>query len=445
MRTLRNIFLCAVAGFGLFTTIGPSGCGPRQETAITQVDDHQQGGQQNGQQSGQQQQAQPPVEQQAPYVSPRAGAPQSSRALTPGEVALVRGIFGDKIDLDGVRLHMFTRAQRDLISDVAPGATKDIEFYGRNNSADYSKDDALHFGSFMHEMTFLLQNQRAGHWQAGDVDGYNYPLSSQWSFGDYGPQQQRAIIQDYALRFLHPGRQSQVLPNTYGSDRMDTDPFLIALVENAFPAAKQARLAFQHIENRPLTEGEAAILQGIFGDQIDTRIMTQHMHPETYGDAAGTASSGRDANYWGPRYASRDYSGDSTPAQFGVFIHENTHLWQFQTQWRYSPQRPDVYRYPLETKWKFTDYTHEQQAAIVEDYALYFLHPSHQMRWFPESYSRSDMREKIPLLRDLVENQFPGAKRLREAYEREHAPQSRTPVTAITPQARPGGLAMGAG
>lgn len=421
-RALKKIFLCAVMAIGLFV---PGRMAYRHylkpdDTAITEV-------------------MQPPVrpelpqqvvEAQQPYVSQRAGVPDSSRGLTAGEVQLVRSIFGNSIDLSGMRLHMFSREQGNWVSDVGPGQTKNIEFYGRSNlSADFSRASGRQFGSFVHEMSYILQNQRGANWRAGNVEGYAYPLGSQWRFTDYGPAQQRAIVQDYALRFLHPDRTSQYLPRTYGDDRADTDPHLIRIVEDHFPAAKAARLAFQNIETRALTPGELALIQGIFGEQADARIMTQHFHPQDYSDIAGTATSTRDANYWGPRYYSRDFSKEQDATRFGVFVHENTHLWQFQTNFRFSRERAGVYKYPVDpAKWSFNDYTDEQQAAMMEDYATQYLHPSHTMRWLPQVYSGAELREKTEQMRQIVETRWPGARRVREQYEARQA-ESRRPVT----------------
>jgi hypothetical protein len=390
----------------------------------------------------------PPIQPrqiEAPYVSQRAGVPASSRGLTAGEAKLARDIFGDKIDLNGMRLHMFSKEQADLRSDVGSGQTKNIEFYGKRSiSEDFSKASAKQFGSFVHEMTYILQNQQGGKLRASDVEGYAYPLGSQWRFTDYGPQQQRAIVQDYALRFLHPDRQSLTLPRTYGDDRMDTDPFLIRLVENQFPAAKAARIAFQNIEKRALTEGERALIKGIFGDQIDDRILTQHFHPEDYGDVAGTADSKRDAHYWGPRYYSKDFSKEKDATRFGVFVHENTHLWQFQTNFRDS-RRESVYKYPVDpAKWSFNNYSDEQQAAMMEDYATYYLHPSKTMRWLPQVYGGRELQEKTDQMRRVVEARWPGARRVREEYEAKQA-ASKKPVTIAQQQLRPAGLAPAMG
>ena len=422
-RRLRNIFLLAVVGVSTIVPLQTlrTNFFRRHETDVTDV-------------LPQDQMAQSDYMEAEEYVSPRAGKPMSSRGLTSGEVTLIRGLFGDKIDLNGVRLHTFAREDRNYSSDVMPGETKNVEFYGRRHSSDdFSRADADRFGGFVHEMTFLLQNQQSENWRAGTVEGYDYPLKSIFKFSDYGQAQQRAIVQDYALRFLHPDRQSHYLPHQYGDDRMDTDPHLIRLVEDHFRGAKEMRIAFQHIESRQLTPGEVELLVGIFGNQINPDIMIQHMHPQAYSDIAGTATSGRNANYWGPRYTSDDFSQERSAAKFGTFIHENTHLWQGQTNWRFSPRRPEVYRYPLEEgRWKFTDYTHEQQAAMVEDYALYYLHSSRDMRWMPETYNRQERQEKVQILRDIIETQFPGARALRRSIETRRARGEPVPVAMNT-------------
>ncbi|MDE1152672.1 MAG: hypothetical protein PW788_09060 [Micavibrio sp.] len=352
----------------------------------------------------------------APYVSKRGDAEVSSRALTAGEALLAKNLFGDMLDAGKVRVHFYADSDRNYASDVKPSDKNNIEVYGGDNfSDDYSRDaNITRFGGLVYELTHLMQNQRGNHWQHGDVEGEEYPLDSRYIFQNYGFAQQRAIMEDYARRFLHEDRKTRYLPSQYGSDRSDTDPFLKALVEDAFPGAKNARINFSNIVTRDMTAGEAAIISGIFGREIDTSKVKVRNHPEEYSDVAGTVSDGGGADFWGKSQGAADYS-KSDAWHLSIFVHEMTHVWQNQTNWSNTVMEAQVYRYPLEVKYKFNDFSIEQQAAMMEDYTSVYLRKA-EPRWLEDVYG-SDYRTKLPLLIKTVEDRFPGAKALRESYD----------------------------
>ncbi|TAL28335.1 MAG: hypothetical protein EPN97_14825 [Alphaproteobacteria bacterium] len=358
-------------------------------------------------------------------------AQHTTRELTAGEAAIVKDLFGGMLKTDCVRMNFFNN-KKNGTANVAAGEKYQAEFYGKDGaSADFSQEkDARKFGLFIRHMTYLWQNQTEGKLTFGEVNEMLYPLEPQYVFASYSRLQQAAIMEDYALRFLHHTRKSRWLVQVSGGDKSNTDPRLQALVEGTFASAKTLRAAFANIESRDLTTGEEALLRAIFGTALNTTGLKQSFHPESYKDIVGSASSGAAAEYWGPSQKSADFSKERDADRFGTFIHENLHVWQFQTRWRYSPRFEEdeiedpkdpekAYRYPLDAKFKFTDYGVEQQAAIIEDYARYYLHPGKTLWYLPKVYGwGAPLQARLPLLQKVVENQFPSAKAARESFER---------------------------
>lgn len=371
----------------------------------------------------------------APYAYSGQVAPYQSRHLTAGEEKLVKSLFGADADTGSIRLHFFKDARKGQVSDVINGNKSDIEIYGLKNAADdYSVASASNFGTFVYEMTRLWQNRTGNAYTLGNPSYSGYPLSSEYVFQSYGQIQQAQIMEDYALRFLHPDRQSYWLPSEYGDDKSDTDPFLQDLVEGQFPSATEARLAFAHVEVRGLTTGEAALLRGIFGSQLDTAGIRLNLHPQDYSDIVGSVEADAVADFWGPANHSKDYSREKDGEKFGTFIHELTHNWQRQTNWKFTldieDKDKDKYSYPLNAKYRFTEYTTEQQAAIIEDYARRFLHPSHSHTYLNKTYKNPNAYDN--LLIKVVEDQFPDARQLREQYKRDES----APRVSVAPSPR---------
>lgn len=373
---------------------------------------------------------------EAPYAYSGEVAPYHSRHLTAGERETVAKIFGDQLNADSIRVHFFKDERPGLRSGALDENTKDIEFYGEKNaSADFSRDKGGNFGSFVYELTRLWQNETNGKYTLGEKTALNYKLDDDTAFVDYGATQQAKMMEDYARRFLHPDRKSFWREGQ--PDNSETDPQLEATVEEQFPAATAAREAFANVEVRMLTEGEARILKGIFGETINIDSIRANMHPQGYDDIVGSVDSGKvAADFWGPENSSKDFSTEKNAYKFGTFIHELTHVWQNQNNRAYTNDTPptakDKYAYALSSKSSFRDYRVEQQAAIIEDYARRFLHPSKSFTYLDEAYK--DAESMSGLLKKVVETEFPGAKKLREEFELQNAPKaSPVPVAAYKP------------
>ncbi len=130
-------------------------------------------------------------------------------------------------------------------------------------------------------------------------------------------------------------------------------------------------------EFRRLTPGEIAMARSVFGDCID------YVMPKIYDANYDTTRQQKDGeiitpdgNMYVPKTNSayRDDYSEGTPANKSQFIHEMTHILQFQHdvtveldafwEWAFGPG----YDYRLKPGKRFEDYGIEQQAAIVEDH-----------------------------------------------------------------------------
>jgi len=129
---------------------------------------------------------------------------------------------------------------------------------------------------------------------------------------------------------------------------------------------------------RPLTAGEIALARGVFGASIDYSTVTitpdkfLGFHPE------GTAMA-PDGNLYMHGCYKDDYAAESTYGQ-ALFIHEMTHVWQFQNKilqpvaeavklnLKLKFDYAAAYPYTLDAKKDLLDYNMEQQASIVQDY-----------------------------------------------------------------------------
>ncbi|MBI1214182.1 MAG: Rhs element Vgr protein [Alphaproteobacteria bacterium] len=129
---------------------------------------------------------------------------------------------------------------------------------------------------------------------------------------------------------------------------------------------------------RPLTDGEIALAKTVFGDAIDYSTVEVKdskfvgFHPE------GTAMAPDGTLYMYGCYHD-DYS-QLDPEGQSLFIHEMTHVWQFQNKvlypiveavklnFRHNFNYSASYGYALDEKKDLLDYNMEQQASIVQDY-----------------------------------------------------------------------------
>jgi hypothetical protein len=352
----------------------------------------------------------------AAYVSQVAGVAKHSRQLTAGEAALAKSIFGRELDVSSIRLHFFSGA-RDVKAASADAAN--IEIYGMDNAkGDYSAADARSYGMFVNELARLWQNNGGDNLRAGQATETTYKLVQELDFINYSPAQQRAMVEDYALRFFHPAHATYWARQTHkNADTNETDNVLRSMVENRFFAAKESHLALRKTYGRQMTADEAALARAFFGKELRTDIVTLYQYPYEQKGALASVDNGYGANFWGVPQQAADYT-KTDGERFGTFMHEMTHVWQEQTLQKHTPnQTLRQYNYWLDAKSTYTDFSVEQQAAMVQDYVLYYLHPSKAMKYLPETYNKQDIPAKAEMLKKVVEAQFPGAKSLREAVK----------------------------
>lgn len=165
------------------------------------------------------------------------------RPVHANEAALAKSIFGDKLDTKRITQLFSTYYRNDgTIADATAG--KLIRYFGKDYvSDDYSKEEPENFGNFVHEMTHIWQRQASS---ARHCRRYYYRLAPDLSFRDYCVEQQAALVEDYARRFLHPEQgASKWYAGWYGQDTQESDALLQKIVEDHFPQVRKTRLALE--------------------------------------------------------------------------------------------------------------------------------------------------------------------------------------------------------
>lgn len=121
------------------------------------------------------------------------------RALTAGEIALARGIFGDSVDYARVtirRRKWFPFQPRHIA--MAPRGHIHFHPAGPLYCEDFSQMPLARQGLFIHEMTHVWQAQTRGMWYLVTMRHpfcrYDYCLKPGWPLQRYGIEQQAEIV-----------------------------------------------------------------------------------------------------------------------------------------------------------------------------------------------------------------------------------------------------------
>lgn len=121
---------------------------------------------------------------------------------------------------------------------------------------------------------------------------------------------------------------------------------------------------------RPLTQGEVALVRSVFGDAVDCRNVTIRRRKFFPLQPRQVTMAPRGHLHFHPRGDS--YCDDFAQGSLGAmahFIHEMTHVWQTQTlgPWYLLLHRHPWcrYHYTLKPGWPLARYGIEQQAEIV--------------------------------------------------------------------------------
>ncbi|MEP6868394.1 MAG: vgr related protein [Novosphingobium sp.] len=135
----------------------------------------------------------------------------AERALTPGETALVRAMFGSAIDTAPVRIKRrkwFPLQPRQTV--MAPCGHLHFHPAGESYCDDFSAAPLSLQALFIHEMTHVWQAQTRGRWylplHRHPFCRYTYTLKPGWPLERYGIEQQAEIVRHAFLlrQGIHP-------------------------------------------------------------------------------------------------------------------------------------------------------------------------------------------------------------------------------------------------
>jgi hypothetical protein len=176
----------------------------------------------------------------------------------------------------------------------------------------------------------------------------------------------------------------------------------------------------------PLTKGEAALLKSIFGEQeIQTGDVRKYFADKKHPYAIAAAMSAKKIKFYGKETHAADYSQTNDVTRYWTFVHEMTHVWQYQHPLRdfnrsvHNPTRQ--YDYKLSPDMQFKNFGVEQQASIIADYAQQFLYqgpkPANDNMYGPLNENPYLWPQSLDMLKKTVEDRFPAARNTRLALE----------------------------
>lgn len=179
-------------------------------------------------------------------------------AAIPNEAEFVKAFFGSNLTTDDLRMHFYegapvsehggvTAADVENTTDGRSPVSQVMNLYSYQDaytSQDYTQEVHEKFCVWMHEWTHVWQGQGLDRYTLGVYGGYDYVLSPQKKFIDYGPEQQASIVMDYCGRFLHLDARWRN-PVGGGLEKETADALLKDVIETQFPGAKILRLKME--------------------------------------------------------------------------------------------------------------------------------------------------------------------------------------------------------
>jgi hypothetical protein len=139
----------------------------------------------------------------------------TDRALTAGEIALARSVFGDAIDYAPVRIRArkwaFFQPRQIVMAPMGhlhfhPDGGLYCDDFSCPPASGVGDDDGDRLrtqGLFLHEMTHVWQAQKRGRWylvlMRHPFATYSYSLKPGWPLARYGLEQQAEIVRHYWL------------------------------------------------------------------------------------------------------------------------------------------------------------------------------------------------------------------------------------------------------
>ncbi len=150
---------------------------------------------------------------------------------------------------------------------------------------------------------------------------------------------------------------------------------------------------------RSLTIGEIAMAGTLFKDAIDyTRVKVHHGPWWLFSYFQNTAVTPNGEMYY-PRKTGLyrdDFSDTADPRDKALFMHEMTHVWQYQLGYdvkvaglKVTRKGAKAYKYLLADDRKFSDYNMEQQGEIVSDYYMICVLQKPNSVWNPSNSTKN--------------------------------------------------------
>lgn len=170
----------------------------------------------------------------------------SNESLTKNERDFINRMFNLEVDTKSLTKSFNKNAHKKLHAEYKPDEDR-IIFYGDAFDTDdfVEMPSMLQFAMFMHEVTHAWQFQNGEPNDDLNNDIYEYNLTKDSSFEDFGIEQQASIIEDYAAAFLHP---YEIVENQ-SSENQNWDPELLKkVVETQFPNAREMREAIEEMD-----------------------------------------------------------------------------------------------------------------------------------------------------------------------------------------------------
>jgi hypothetical protein len=168
------------------------------------------------------------------------------------------------------------------------------------------------------------------------------------------------------------------------------------------------------MRTRRFTQDEIDIVRSIFGDELPERVLREYEINLRFrrNKSASMDCNGvlKQINVYGRKFQSEDYSRTRNAFNFGAMIHETAHIWQWSHRNEISGQTG--YNYKLSRGCNLSDFGLEQQPSIIEDYVRVYLFNGHAPPW-----RTADTPENRELLKTVVEERFPEARKTRERLE----------------------------
>lgn len=121
------------------------------------------------------------------------------RCLTAGEIALVRRVFGDAIDVSACKIRRWRWFPlQPARTTMAPMGHMHFHPASANYCDDFASAGLSLQGHFIHEMTHVWQAQQKGRWylplMRHPFCRYHYVLRPGWHLERYGIEQQAEIV-----------------------------------------------------------------------------------------------------------------------------------------------------------------------------------------------------------------------------------------------------------